>query len=47
MVAPVIISVTMEVLAAVPKQARESSLALGTTRWETVGMSCSKARFTA
>ena len=36
MVAPVIISVTMEVLAAVPKQVRESSLALGTTRWETV-----------
>jgi len=36
MVAPVIISVTMEVLAAVPKQARESSLALGTTKWEMV-----------
>lgn len=36
MVAPVIISVTLEVLAAVPKEARESSLALGTTTWETV-----------
>ena len=36
MVAPVIISVTMEVLAAVPKQARECSLALGTTKWEMV-----------
>ena len=36
MVAPVIISVTMEVLATVPKEARESSLALGTTRWEMV-----------
>lgn len=36
MVAPVIISVTMEVLATVPRQARESSLALGTTKWEMV-----------
>ncbi|HEY3278317.1 MAG TPA: phosphate ABC transporter permease subunit PstC [Syntrophorhabdaceae bacterium] len=35
MVAPVIISVTMEVLAAVPKEARESALALGATKWET------------
>jgi phosphate transport system permease protein len=36
MVAPVIISVTVEVLTAVPKEARESALALGATRWETV-----------
>jgi phosphate transport system permease protein len=36
MVSPVIISVTMEVLAAVPKEVRENSLALGTTRWETI-----------
>ncbi len=36
MVTPVIISVSMEVLAAIPDEARTSSLALGTTRWETV-----------
>jgi phosphate transport system permease protein len=36
MVSPVIISVTMEVLAAIPKEVRENSLALGTTKWETV-----------
>lgn len=36
MVCPVIISVTLEVLRAIPQQARECSLALGTTKWETV-----------
>jgi len=36
MVCPVIISVTLEVLRAIPQQARECSLALGTTRWETI-----------
>jgi len=36
MVCPVIISVTLEVFKAIPQPARESSLALGTTRWETI-----------
>jgi len=36
MVFPIIISVTIEVLLAVPFQARETVLALGATRWETV-----------
>jgi phosphate transport system permease protein len=36
MVSPVIISVSMEVLRAVPMEAREATLALGTTRWEAV-----------
>jgi phosphate transport system permease protein len=36
MVAPIIVSVTLEVLRAVPAEARETSLALGSTRWETV-----------
>jgi phosphate transport system permease protein len=36
MVAPVIISVTLEVFRTVPMQARESTLALGTTKWELV-----------
>lgn len=36
MVFPIIISVSTEVLAAVPAEAREVSLALGATRWETV-----------
>lgn len=36
MVSPIIISVSMEVLRAVPMEAREASLALGTTRWEAV-----------
>jgi phosphate transport system permease protein len=36
MVSPVIISVSMEVLQAVPMEAREATLALGTTRWEAV-----------
>lgn len=36
MVAPVIISVAQEVLRAVPQAAREASLALGATRWQTV-----------
>lgn len=35
MVVPFIISVSREVLLAVPKDQREASLALGTTRWET------------
>ncbi|HVP80424.1 MAG TPA: phosphate ABC transporter permease subunit PstC [Thermodesulfobacteriota bacterium] len=34
MVSPIIISVSMEVLSAVPLQARETALALGATRWE-------------
>ncbi len=34
MVSPIIISVSMEVLSAVPLQAREAALALGATRWE-------------
>jgi phosphate transport system permease protein len=36
MVSPIIISVSMEVLRAVPMEARETALALGTTRWEAV-----------
>jgi phosphate transport system permease protein len=36
MVSPIILSVTVEVLRAVPAQARETALALGATRWETV-----------
>jgi phosphate transport system permease protein len=36
MVIPFIISVTIEVLLAVPAEARESALALGTTKWEMV-----------
>lgn len=36
MVSPVMISVSMEVLRAVPLQARETALALGTTRWEAI-----------
>ena len=35
MVIPFIISITLEVLMAVPVEARESALALGATRWET------------
>jgi phosphate transport system permease protein len=36
MVSPIIISVSMEVLRTVPVQARETALALGTTRWEAI-----------
>lgn len=36
MVSPIIISVSMEVLRSVPIQARETSLALGTTKWEAI-----------
>ena len=36
MVSPIIISVSLEVLRSVPMEAREATLALGTTRWETV-----------
>lgn len=36
MVAPIIISVALEVFRAIPVEARETSLALGTTRWEMV-----------
>ena len=36
MVFPIIISVATEVLRTVPDEAREASLALGATRWETV-----------
>lgn len=36
MVFPVIISVTTEVLRAVPRELREASLAVGATRWETI-----------
>ncbi|MBN1309866.1 MAG: phosphate ABC transporter permease subunit PstC [Anaerolineae bacterium] len=36
MVAPVIISVTYEVMQAVPDGLRESSLAVGATRWQTI-----------
>jgi phosphate transport system permease protein len=36
MVSPVIISISTDVLRMAPLEARESSLALGTTRWETV-----------
>jgi len=35
MVFPLIISVSMDVLAGVPREAREAALALGATRWET------------
>jgi phosphate transport system permease protein len=36
MVSPVIISVSVEVLRTVPLQARETALALGTTKWEAI-----------
>ena len=36
MVFPIIISVSIEVLRAVPDEARETALALGATKWETV-----------
>jgi len=36
MVSPIIISVSIEVFRAVPVEAREAALALGTTRWEAV-----------
>lgn len=36
MTSPVIISVSLEVLRTVPLQARETALALGTTRWEAI-----------
>jgi phosphate transport system permease protein len=36
MVAPIIVSVATEVLRTVPLEARETALALGVTRWETV-----------
>ncbi|MBP8626163.1 MAG: phosphate ABC transporter permease subunit PstC [Syntrophorhabdales bacterium] len=36
MVCPVIISVTLEVLRSIPQEAREASIALGATRWETI-----------
>ncbi|MDD5557086.1 MAG: phosphate ABC transporter permease subunit PstC [bacterium] len=36
MIAPVIIHVAAEVFAAVPREMREASLALGATRWQTV-----------
>ena len=36
MVSPVIISVSVEVLRTVPIQARETALALGTTKWEAI-----------
>lgn len=36
MVFPIIISVSVEVIQSVPYEARESSLALGATRWQTV-----------
>lgn len=35
MVLPIIISVTLDVLAGVPREAREAGLALGASRWET------------
>ena len=35
MVIPVILSIVRDVLAAIPQEAREASLALGATRWET------------
>jgi phosphate transport system permease protein len=51
MVFPVIISVTTEVLLAVPVEAREASLALGATKWETtkhvVVRSCMRGVFAA
>jgi phosphate transport system permease protein len=36
MVAPVIISVSLEVFRAIPAQARETTLSLGATRWEMI-----------
>jgi len=36
MVSPIIISVSVEVLRTVPLQARETALALGTTKWEAI-----------
>ena len=36
MVSPIIISVSMEVLRTVPIQARETALALGTTKWQAI-----------
>jgi phosphate transport system permease protein len=36
MVSPIIISVSVEVLRTVPVQARETALALGTTKWEAI-----------
>jgi phosphate transport system permease protein len=36
MVSPIIISVSVEVLRTVPLQARETALALGTTKWESI-----------
>ena len=36
MVFPIVISVSVEVIQSVPYEARESSLALGATRWQTV-----------
>jgi phosphate transport system permease protein len=36
MVSPIIISVSVEVLRTVPFQARETALALGTTKWEAI-----------
>lgn len=36
MISPIIISVSVEVFRAVPAEARETTLALGATRWETV-----------
>jgi len=36
MISPIIISVSTEVLMAVPTEARETALALGTTKWEAV-----------
>jgi phosphate transport system permease protein len=36
MVSPIIISVSVEVLRTVPVQARETALALGTTKWESI-----------
>jgi phosphate transport system permease protein len=36
MVSPIIISVSLEVLRTVPVQARETALALGTTKWEAI-----------
>jgi len=36
MVSPIIISVSVEVLRTVPIQARETALALGTTKWEAI-----------
>ena len=36
MVFPIIVSVSVEVIQSVPYEARESSLALGATRWQTV-----------